>query len=597
MEDLVRRGRDRQHLAVGRDRVERGPDPLRIAAVALELHIVGDAVEGVGAVGLVEPVGVGIAVVLAVDGDIRRQHQLVPVRERADIRPDHVRQRIGLDRRRGTLGDEVVRDIADPGDGQRRAGLHIEGRGRQNHRLPVRQQPPGTDRKGVGGEGGAGQGRGGDILREGHEELRARRARLRRGDRRRGGVGGIADKNPHPPDRIALAVVREGPVGGTVGVVPDAEADLGVVVPVVEGEDRLLRAGVVDLHGTVVAGGVAAVAEVKGPRVRAGHVGVVRLLVVVRPELDVAGDAGSRLKPLDVAEDVQVAQPLLEVALLGENWNGDLVEIVGEGIHRHPDILNRLIRLLELQIVGDAIKVRRGAGAVVLRIDRLQRLGAELARRGDVKRIHEPVRAPLALGDIGLVPIDIGAEDGGARPAAAIGVRNIFGPHDVGFVGVQFRPQSQGHGTGVRSQRRGGDRHQVNRIILNPLGGGLHHLFAETEGDRLVLRRVGGGEDAGRRSVTIRRHDRLDHAEPGAGHQPITLLAGMEAVGGEGVRRIAGAIHIQKMDPLSLLPMGRNPVGYEGIEERLDIVVPVGVVGTGQERRRDDVRVGPFRGD
>ena len=200
MEDLVRRRRDRQHLAVGRDRVEGGPDPLRITAVVLEFDIVGDAVKGVGAVGLVEPVRVGIAIVLAVDGNIRCEHQLIPGRRGTDIRRDHIGQRIRLDRRRGTLGDKVTHGIADPGDGQRRAGADIEGRGRQNHRLPIRQQPAGTDRKGIGGKGGTGHGSGGDLLREGHEELRTRRARLRRGDRGRGGVGGIADKNPHPPD-------------------------------------------------------------------------------------------------------------------------------------------------------------------------------------------------------------------------------------------------------------------------------------------------------------------------------------------------------------------------------------------------------------
>ena len=82
---------------------------------------------------------------------------------------------------------------------------------------------------------------------------------------------------------------------GAEVAVADAEIGPRAGLPVVEGKDRLLGDEIVDLHGAVAVFGIHdLVAEIPDGVGGVGNLGRVERTVVVREELDIAGEARCR---------------------------------------------------------------------------------------------------------------------------------------------------------------------------------------------------------------------------------------------------------------------------------------------------------------
>ena len=273
------------------------PVKRRIGPVAVQLQQVGDAVElALAILRFVDGVGDGVE---------------VPLRRGAGNRE--------------SINEVVASGIGDSADdGGCGVGGEIRGRSGEAEISPGASVANAGGADGIGGAGslragderhflipseqrGAGDGEAGDaevcrhcggvgdgFIERDDEAVQCRRADDASDHR----AGGVAAYRQHIDVEDALDVPRRavGALGvillGCVRIVADAHGEnvrgVGGGAPVVQSEERLRCAVVVDLHRAVCTGGAARVAEVEVCRARAGDARAICLRVVRGPKLDIA---------------------------------------------------------------------------------------------------------------------------------------------------------------------------------------------------------------------------------------------------------------------------------------------------------------------
>ena len=578
------------------------------------LDEVGDAAEGVRAHALVDKEGCGVVDEPAPLGDVKRVDHLEARREAGAHLACDVRRQAAVDH--GDLAPrhrvDVRRPVAHAHDGEGDGAVRQHVRGDVHH-----ARVGGGAACRADGDGAAVDGEAGgqvvfrDRLGEGDGDLLAGEAVFGGDDGGRRAVGRIGQRvHLDAADVVGVAVVGERPVGGVgaEGAVADAELGFlrrgacGVVHgPVVEGENRLLRPHVVHLHAAVVSARhlvAEVVVGVAGP----GDALVVVGAVGVGPELDEALSAVARLDAGDVAPHLQVLHVLLEGLAARADRYADERGVVGEGVHRHPDVLQVAAFLAQLHVVRDApdaaelhvvvhgVDVRVDAvGADAFRVDAVDELVLPELRGGDVVldalrvREHEVERLRGRRGVAGGVD-----ESGDGERLCAV----------VGRGGQRERDRAAVAG-GV--QRGGGERAAGERVVREVGGGRLRDGRVQAQGDRGVRGFVDGGRDDGGgvrgREVLGVGVELLDRAAPGLGHQRVAGRVRVEAVAevhrAEFVAARDGGVHVDDGDLLPLRHLRGHDIGEVGVV-RLDARIARGVVAP-HERGDEHVRGGLHR--
>ena len=339
------------------------------------------------------------------------------------------------------------------------------------------------------------------------------------------------------------------------------------------------------LHAAVVAARhlvAEVVVGVAGP----GDALVVVGAVGIGPELDEALPAVARLDAGDVAPHLQVLHVLLEGLAARADRYADERGVVGEGVHRNPDVLQVAAFLAQLHVVRDApdaaelhvvvhgVDVRVDAvGADAFRVDAVDELVLSELRGGDVVldalrvREHEVERLRGRRGGAG----GVDEAGDGERLCAALGR------------GGQRERDGAAVAGGV--ENCGCERAAGERVVREVGGGGLRDGRVQAQGDRGVRGFVDGDRDDGGgvrgregRGVGV---ELLDRAEPGVRHQRVAGRVRVESVA-EVDRAVFvtagdGGVHVEDGDLLSFRDLRGHGVGQVGVV-RLDAGVARRVV-------------------
>ena len=206
-------------------------------------------------------------------------------------------------------------------------------------------------------------------------------------NRGRGREGGLGRRGQH----IDLQRL-DGEIGRVTGkrpieIIANAIADAHVrdpsrATPPVEGEQHLARVMIVHLHAAVVSWR-RTVAPIVGGIFGVRHVGGVERAGIGRPELEIADSkSGSGDNARNARIDVHIRDRLLEERAGIRRGHTDQVDVGGESIHRHPQIVDRRAAvLLQFEVIGNAaepgnigplVQVIDHAGAVTRQVRDVQ---------------------------------------------------------------------------------------------------------------------------------------------------------------------------------------------------------------------------------
>ena len=168
----------------------------------------------------------------------------------------------------------------------------------------------------------------------------------------------FANVNPQTLRRIRSSISGKRPVRRTLGAVANPQIRFCPGDPMVDGEQSLLRCKIMDLHAAITVGRRSCfIAEVVNVAGSSHHFGPVDHTVIVRPELDVASrNARPRRNAAEITEDIHRLHGLLKANPGSNSRNTDLMNIVGECIHRNEDLFLFAARSRQFNKISNPIE-------------------------------------------------------------------------------------------------------------------------------------------------------------------------------------------------------------------------------------------------
>ena len=599
LEHRARRDRgDAELRLVDGEGIHRRPHVLHGAAGGLQFEIIGDAAEGSRCRAFVESIGAVRGVEIARHGEVDGSDELIAARRRADIGDDLRRQRGGADGDAGAGDDEVRirRTVAHAADRERERRACGLGGGEQLHvALIGRERRAEDDDAAVEREVLRQHRRARERLGKMHGDPRASGARRGRGERGPREIAARLHEHLQRLDRVVAGVIREGPVHAVVhgrGVVADAE--VGVhggqrAAPIIEAENRLARAGVVELHRAVSAGR-GLVAEVEKRVARARHARRIRRRIVHRPEFEIPRQPCALADPRHIRDDIHPRHALLEHRARRQRGHADFPRVRRERIHRRPHILQVAARRLQLQIIRDA-RERPDAAAVVHGIRRIAR--AVVRDRRNIQRAGECVaRGFRHVVEVAAwrCAVETDRAVGRQRKRAGGAIHHAIHRRRVAR-GERLLARGQSDRAFARIEHRRRDGEPAAEREISRRRRRVRDRFAEGDRHMRAIRISHRPHHRRHRAIALKADDCLDRGQPRIRHVVVARLARMQLI--RHLRQRHRRAHVEESDAPPERRLRVHPRLHVGVELRLDRrvlrLIPL------HEIRHNDVREGPQR--